>query len=119
MALTDCLPLLIPVISLYLVNTGILAEYAPGPMKRVLFLGVIYLLTALVAKIKCWNTDVFVSLRAIAPVCIFIGWLILHYIPFTSGIMFAFGDNVFVIVALSLLYKMIYDAEKVFGTCSV
>jgi len=117
MAFADCLPLLIPVVSLYLVSTGMLSDYVPGPMKKVLMLGLIYVLTYLAAKAKCWNTDKYVSLRAIAPVCIFIGWLLLHYFPLTSGIMFAFGDNIFVIILLSLIYKAIYDAPKVFGEC--
>jgi len=118
MAITSCLPVLVPLLSLYLVNTSMLTEYVPGPMKKIAILGVIYLLTYIVAKINCWDQDIYVSLRAIAPVCIFIGWLILHYIPITGPFMYTLGDNVFVIIVLSLIYKMIYDAERVFGVCS-
>jgi hypothetical protein len=72
----------------------------------------IFIGTLIVAKIECWHSKKSIFGLSFAPTSIFIAWAIAQYlpIPIISPFLKIFGNNVFLIIGLSFLYKMIYDA---------
>ena len=114
MAITDCLSIMIPLVSsmLALQFFTTISSMIPLPTsvaQPFLTVLIMYILTATYAKIQCWKSDKSVLGRAIVPVLIFVVWVIAFIFPLTSPIMMIIGNSPFLIVALSLLYKMIYD----------
>jgi hypothetical protein len=105
--MSSCIPLLIPLLSYSLAS-----KYSPLGLDttiRIVTVGLVFISTYIVAKIQCWNSDKSIILRSLAPTTIFILWWGLHYFPMTAPLMNLFGTNIFFIIALSFLFKMVYD----------
>ena len=121
MAVTDCIPMLIPLVAsmLALQFFSVLSSIIPVPSgiaQPFLTVLIMYIVTYLYAKItKCWNSDKWISARSIVPILIFIGWLAAFVFPLTAPFMMGLGNSPFLIVALSIVYKLAYD--KMFGDC--
>jgi hypothetical protein len=115
MTVLDCLPLMIPLVAsmLSLQFFTILSSFLPFPSgvaQPFLTLLIMYILTIIYAKIQCWKKkDIYVTVRAIVPNLIFLAWVIAFIIPFTAPVMFGIGNSPFLIVALSLIFKVSYD----------
>ena len=110
----DCVPMLVPLISLTLAVQlfSMLPISVPGG-QPVLTLLIMYFVTYIYAKIfKCWKSDKYIWARAIVPVLIFVGWL-LAFIFFPP--MMSIGNSPFLIAILSIVYKLAYD--KMFSEC--
>ena len=116
MSVMDCVPMLIPLIALTLaVQLFSMLPIIPGgqPFLTVL---IMYIVTYLYAKIlKCWKSDKYISIRAIVPVLIFVGWMLAFIFPLTSPFMMAIGNSPFLIAFLSIIYKLAYD--HIFKDC--
>ena len=117
MSVMDCVPMLIPLIALTLAVQlfSMLPISIPGgqPFLTVL---IMYIVTYLYAKIfKCWKSDKYISIRAIVPVLIFVGWMLAFIFPLTSPFMMAIGNSPFLIAFLSIIYKLAYD--HIFKDC--
>ena len=118
MAVMDCVPMLIPLISssLALQIFSVLSPFPGGLGQPFLTVLIMYIVTYLYAKIfKCWNSDKSILARSAVPVLIFVAWLIAFIFPLTAPIMMGIGSSPFIIAALSILYKLIYD--KTFSDC--
>ncbi len=116
MTVTDCLNIMIPLVSsmLALQFFSTITHILPMPLPTIIaqpFLTVLimYVLTYISAKIKCWNSDKYISMRAIVPILIFLAWVAAFMFPLTAPAMMAFGNSPFLIVVLSLVYKLAYD----------
>jgi hypothetical protein len=117
MAVMDCVPMLIPLISLTLAVQlfSMIPISIPGG-QPVLTLLIMYFVTYLYAKIfKCWKSDKKIWARAFVPILIFLGWVFLFFFPYTTAIMSVIGTSPFLIAILSIIYKLAYD--KMFGDC--
>ena len=117
MSVFDCVSIMLPLLA-YLLATNLSnmlpfggSPMGPHPLATLIML---YIVTVIYSKIKCWSSKSIgeVSRKSFAPVSIFIGWAILFFIPFTMPIMWSLGNSSLAIIALSLLFKMVYD--KVF-----
>ncbi len=121
MTVTDCIPMLIPLVAsmLALQFFSVLSSMLPlGPGMGQPFLTVLimYIVTYLYAKItKCWNSDKWIIARSIVPILIFVAWLAAFVFPLTAPFMMGIGNSPFLIVILSIVYKLAYD--KMFGDC--
>ena len=117
MPVMDCVPMLIPLISL----TSAVQLFSMSPIsipggQPLLTLLIMYFITYLYAKFfKCWNSDKSILARAIVPNLIFLGWVFLFFFPLTTTIMLTIGNSPFLIAALSIVYKLAYD--KMFESC--
>ncbi len=103
----SCIPLLIPLLSYSLAS-----KYSPLGLEttiRIVTVGLVFISTYIVSKIQCWNSDKYIFLRSLVPTLIFVAWWAAHYFPMTAPLMNLFGTNIFFIIALSFLYKFIYD----------
>ena len=117
MPVLDCVPMLIPLIASNL-SIAIFSSFpgGGGVGEASLTVLIIYIATYAYAKIfKCWKSDKYISIRAIVPVLIFVGWLLAFIFPLTSIIMRGIGNNPFVIALLSIIYKLAYD--YIFSVC--
>ncbi len=110
MSITNCLPLLVPLTAMNMTDIN-LFSFIPSVFTKILVLGLIYGLTILIAKWNCWSSEtlVKVALKALIPTVVFIIWTVLFYVPLTQGPMMIFGENIIIIVLLSILYKIIFD----------
>lgn len=121
MSVLDCVPMLIPLIAsaLTLQFFSILSSNIPistGLGQPFLTVLIMYFITYIYAKFfKCWKSDKWISMRAIVPVLIFVGWILAFIFPLTSPIMMGIGNSPFLIALLSIIYKIAYD--KMFGDC--
>lgn len=119
MPVLDCVPMLIPLIAstLAIQFFSVLSSMIPvSGGKPFLTVLIMYFVTYIYAKIfKCWKSDKYISLRAIVPVLIFVGWMIAFIFPLTAPIMMGIGNSPFLIALLSIIYKLAYD--KMFGDC--
>ena len=121
MTVMDCIPMLIPLVSsmLALQFFSVLSSMIPGPTgvaQPFLTVLIMYIVTYLYSKITtCWNSSKWIFARSIVPILIFIVWLIAFVFPLTSPFMMALGNSPFLIVFLSIIYKVAYD--KMFGDC--
>jgi hypothetical protein len=114
MTVFDCLSIMIPLVSsmLALQFFSTISSMVPLPTtvaQPFLTVVIMYILTAVYAKIQCWKSDKAVTGRAIVPVLIFLAWVAAFIFPVTAPIMMVIGNSPFLIVALSLLYKIVYD----------
>ena len=116
---TCCIPLLIPLLSYsladkYLGGSSITGFLAAGSVKFATVF-IIFLSTWIVSSIKCRGKNKSNFLRSFAPTAIFIAWIAAFYAPFPPLTVFmrVFGTNVFFMIALSFLYKMVYDYTMV------
>jgi hypothetical protein len=103
----SCIPNLIPLLSFSLAS-----KYSPFGLDatiRIVTVVLVFVSTYIVAKIQCWKSDKYIFLRSLVPTLIFVAWLVAHYFPMTAPLMNLFGTNIFFIIALSFLYKMVYD----------
>ena len=80
-----------------------------GIGQPILTVMIMYFITYVYAKVRCWTSDKWISARAVVPVLIFLVWAFSFIFPMTAPLMNIFGNNPLFIVVLSLLYKMIYD----------
>ena len=112
-----CIPLLVPLIGTYLASSVLNSWFPFDIPYAAQFVTVVLILIAtyIVAKIKCWKSTKSIFGCSFVPTLVFIVWLGLFFFPLSSPIMNIFGNNVFVIVSLSLLYKIIY--YSVFDSC--
>jgi hypothetical protein len=121
MSVTDCIPMLIPLVAsmLALQFFSVLSSMIPVPSgiaQPFLTVLIMYIVTYLYAKVtRCWNSDKLIFARSFVPILIFIGWLVAFIFPLTSPFMMGIGNSPFLIVALSIIYKLSYD--KMFGDC--
>ncbi len=115
MTVFDCLPLMIPLVAsmLSLQFFTVLSSLLPFPSgvaQPLLTLLIMYILTIIYAKIQCWNKkDIYITIRAIVPNLIFLAWVIAFIFPLTAPVMFGIGNSPFLIVGLSLIFKIAYD----------
>lgn len=115
MSVLDCVPMLIPLIAstLAIQFFSILSNMIPIPGglgQPFLTVLIMYFITYVYAKIfKCWNSTKWISMRAIVPVLIFVGWMFAFIFPLTSPIMMGIGNSPFLIALLSIIYKLAYD----------
>ena len=114
MSVLDCLPMLITLVAsmLALQFFYTLSNIIPLPSglaQPALTVIIMYFITYVYAKVRCWTSDKWISARAAVPVLIFLVWAFSFVFPMTAPLMNIFGNNPLFIVALSLLYKMIYD----------
>ena len=116
MAVMDCVPMLIPLISLTLAVQAfsILPISVPGGTP-VLTLLIMYFVTYIYAKIfKCWKSDKRILLRSVVPILIFVAWVAAFFSPI-APLMMSIGTSPFLIAILSIVYKLAYD--KMFESC--
>ena len=114
MSVLDCLPLLIPLVASMLAlqffyTLSSMIPLPSGLAQPALTVIIMYFITFTYAKLKCWNSDKWISARAAVPVLIFLAWAFAFVFPMTAPLMNLFGNSPLLIVALSLLYKIIYD----------
>ena len=115
MSVFDCISIMIPMIAAMfsLQFFSIISSIVPLPTsvaQPFLTVLIMYVLTYVYAKIQCWKSDKVISMRAIVPILLFIGWLAAFVFPLTAPFMMAFGNNPFFMVLLSLIYKLAYDS---------
>lgn len=117
MAVLDCIPMLIPLISLTLAVQlfSTLPISIPGG-QPILTLLIMYFVTYLYAKVsKCLKSNKSIIARAIVPILIFVAWAAAFIFPLTAPVMMSIGSSPFLIATLSIIYKLAYD--KMFGDC--
>ena len=108
---TCCIPLLVPLFSSQIASSAL--SFFPFDIPfaiQFITVAIIIFATYVVAKISNWNSTQPIFWKSLVPSLVFIVWLGLFFFPLTSPIMLGIGSGVFALIALSLLYKIIYDA---------
>ena len=106
-----CIPLLVPLFGSQVASSAL--NFFPFDIpfaSQVITVGIIIVATYVVAKLSNWNSTQPIFWKSLVPSLVFIVWLGLFFFPLTSPIMLTLGSSIFVLLALSLLYNVIYDA---------